>query len=230
MPEIQETELRKMAAMKPDELKRYVAKMYREKRQPIFYGYARVSTRGQVVNGNSIEEQHLRLEREGCEVIVEEQYTGRTVKRPKFDELLSQLREGDTLVVTRLDRLARNVIEGCKVINDLQDRGVTIKVLNLGVIDNSTMGKFFVQVLLAAAEMERNTIIERMQEGKAIARTKKGYREGRPPIPKARKDAAVKMIMEQHMTYTETEKATGLSRSTLIRSVRKAKDQMTHQQ
>ena len=90
----------------------------------MIYGYARVSTRGQQKNGNSLEDQRKQLQNNGCQIIVEEQYTGSTVDRPKFDELISNLKSGDVLVVTKLDRFARNVEEGIQVIRRLFDKNI----------------------------------------------------------------------------------------------------------
>jgi len=81
----------------------------------MIYGYARVSTKKQI-NGNSLEEQNIRLEQEGCEVIIQEQHTGSTTERPEFEKLIDSLQSGDKLVVTKLDRFARNVVEGIDVI------------------------------------------------------------------------------------------------------------------
>ena len=84
----------------------------------MIYGYARVSTRKQV-NGNSFEEQQRLLVSEGCEKIICEQYTGSTTTRPELDKLIARLNEGDKLVVTKLDRFARNVVEGIQLIRSL---------------------------------------------------------------------------------------------------------------
>ncbi len=82
----------------------------------MIYGYARVSTQSQL-RGNSLEEQRSELQLNGCEAIVEEQYTGSTTFRPKFESLINdQLKAGDTLVVCKLDRFARNVTEGIATI------------------------------------------------------------------------------------------------------------------
>ena len=89
------------------------------------YGYARVSTKRQI-NGNSFEEQKALLESEGCETIVCEQFSGATTCRPELDKLISKLQSGDTLVVTKLDRLSRTVQEGSKLIQDLVKKDVTV--------------------------------------------------------------------------------------------------------
>ena len=101
------------------------------------------------------------------------------MERPVFNSLLGKLQTGDTLVVTKLDRFARNADDGGKQIKDLLDRGISVHVLNMGLIDNTPMGKLIMHVVLAFAEFERDMIVERTQAGKAIARQKPGYHEGR---------------------------------------------------
>jgi len=186
------------------------------------YGYARVSSRVQI-KGNSLEDQEAQLRQAGCEEIVCEQFTGTTMHRPKFDELMERIQPGDTIAVTKLDRFARTAADGSTLIQELIDRGVKVHVLNMGLIDNSPIGKVIVNVLLAFAQFERDMIVERTQAGKAIARTRAGFREGRPPIPAARKDAAVRMVLDQKMTYKEAAEAVGISMSTLTRAIRSEK-------
>ena len=188
----------------------------------MIYGYARVSTKGQRDKGNSLEDQQKKLHEAGVQEIVIEQYTGTTTHRPKFDELLQKLKSGDTLKVTKLDRFARTAAEGSVLVKNLLDRGVSVHILNMGLIDDTATGRLIINVLLSFAEFERDMIVERTQAGKEIARTKEGYREGRPPINAARKQYAVDMIMDKH-TYKETADATGLSKSTIIRAVRAKK-------
>lgn len=147
----------------------------------MLYGYARVSTAGQAAKGNSLEDQLELLKNAGCSEsnIFLESYTGTKMERPVFNSLLGKLQTGDTLVVTKLDRFARNADDGGKQIKDLLDRGISVHVLNMGLIDNTPMGKLIMHVVLAFAEFERDMIVERTQAGKAIARQKPGYHEGR---------------------------------------------------
>lgn len=147
----------------------------------MIYGYARVSTKGQLRDGNSLDAQHDALRDAGCAEIVQEAFTGTTTDRPEFDALLDRLQDGDTLVVTKLDRIARTVTGGCEVVRSLLDRGVSVRVLNMGTLDNTPVGKMMVSVMFAMAEFERDMIAQRTAEGKAIARQKPGWREGRPP-------------------------------------------------
>lgn len=186
----------------------------------MIYGYARVSSKSQAATGNGLEEQIASLQAAGCEKIYKEQYTGTTTERPKFMELLDKLQQGDTLTVTKLDRFARTASEGSQLIRDLLNRHIKVHVLNMGIIDDTPVGRVISNVLLAFAQFERDMIVERTQAGKAIARTKDGYREGRPPIDAAKKDHAVHLILDEHMSYEEVAKITGISKSTLVRSVR----------
>ena len=178
------------------------------------YGYARVSTRNQI-KGHSLEEQIERLQQEGCEIIVQEQFTGSTTKRPKFESLIENLSAGDTLMVTKLDRFARNVFEGIELIKLLFNKGIKVHILNVGLLENTAMGNFFVTTLLAVAELERAMIQERTLAGREIARTKNGYKEGRPRISTERLELALEL--KETRTYKEVERLTGISKSSLIR-------------
>ncbi|MFK4466860.1 recombinase family protein [Bacillus sp. RC252] len=180
------------------------------------YGYARVSTVSQ-----ELEVQLTALENEGCDKIYSEKFTGTKSDRPQLKEVLSILKEGDTLVVTKLDRLARNTVEGIEIVKGLFSKGVRVHVLNVGLLEDTTMGRFFLTTLLAVAEMERNLIVERTQEGKAIAKQRDDFREGRPnKYSKKQIEHALKLLESE--SYKEVENKTGISKSTLIRAKRKA--------
>lgn len=145
-------------------------------------GYGRVSSKGQELNGNSLEDQKNKLIEAGCaeEDIVLEVYTGTRMDRPKFTKLVEELEVGDTLVVCKLDRFARTVREGLEVVEDLKNRGIKVHILNMGLIEDTPMGNLILTVMLAFAQFERDTIVERTQSGKAVAREREDYREGRP--------------------------------------------------
>ena len=183
------------------------------------YGYARVSSRGQAVHGTSLEQQRALLLEHGAGEIIAEQHTGRTMQRPQLSQLLSKIKSRDTLLVTKLDRLARTTEEGITIIRSLIDRGITVNILNVGVLDSSPIGKFFITTLLAVAELERSLILERMRDGKAVARTKAGFREGRPPLPAERKQHAVELV-EAGNTIKGVAAMTQLSASTIARALR----------
>ena len=190
----------------------------------MIYGYARISAKVQL-KGNSLEEQKTELRKNGCQVIVEEQFTGKTTARPKFEDLiLNQLKPGDTLVVTRLDRLARNVTEGVSTIRGLFAKNVRVHVLNVGLLENTAMGNFFITTLLAVAELERCMILERTAAGKEIAKTRDGFKEGRPPIARAKIELAMGLL-EMH-SYKRVSEMTGISVATLARYRRKMQDEL----
>lgn len=98
----------------------------------MIYGYGRVSTKGQAKDGNSLEAQERILREHGATVIYMDSFTGTKLTRPEFDKLLKELKAGDTLVVTKLDRFARSVSQASDLITRLIDDGIRVDVCNLG--------------------------------------------------------------------------------------------------
>lgn len=150
----------------------------------MYYGYGRVSSRGQQAYGNSLQYQHNALIQAGVpeQNIYTEAFTGMKKSRPVLDTLLPKLQSGDTLVVTKLDRIARSTVAGCELVENLLNRGVTINILNMGVLDNSTTGKLIRTIFFAFAEFERDMIVQRTTEGREIAKANNpNYRQGRKP-------------------------------------------------
>lgn len=186
----------------------------------MIYGYARVSTIGQSREGNSLEEQTAILQNYGCQEIVTEACSGKTMDRPAFIGLLSKLESGDTLVVTKLDRFARTTIEGVQTVRELFERGIKVHICNIGLIENTLTGNLILTVFLAFAEYERGMIIERTQTGKTIAKMQPGYREGRPKKYKPAQIRHAMELLESGMTYRRVEELTGISKSTLVRNAR----------
>jgi DNA invertase Pin-like site-specific DNA recombinase len=184
----------------------------------VIFGYARVSTTGQVTDGNSLEQQEKYLKQNGAEEIVLERYTGTTTHRPKFEELTAKLVLGDTLIVTKLDRLARTTTEGLNTINRLISKGVKVNILNIGVMDNTPASELIRTIFLAFAQFERDMIVERTKEGKSIAKTKPGFKEGRPKkFTQKQIDMALDLLKEH--SYTEVERMTKISKATLVRAM-----------
>ena len=184
----------------------------------MIYGYARVSTAGQSINGNSLEDQTRALQVYGCQEIITEAYSGKSMERPRFSALFQKLQEGDTLVVTKLDRFARTAIDGVSAVRELFDRGVRVHILNMGLIENTLTGNLILTVMLAFAEYERGMIVERTQTGKAVARQDPNFREGRPKkyLPSQINHALE--LLQSGKTYRQVENMTGISKSTLIRA------------
>ena len=188
----------------------------------MIYGYARVSTRGQARDGNSLEYQEQRLKEEGASVIYVDTYTGTRTDRPELEKMIRQLKEGDTVIVTKLDRIARSVVQGAELIDELGAMGVTINILNMGVIDNSPTGRLIRNVMLSFAEFERDMIVQRTMEGKNIARQNPNYREGRPRKYTRQQIDHALSLLENH-SYLQVSQMTGISKSTLVRAVRNHK-------
>ena len=183
----------------------------------MIYGYARVSTKGQAKDGNGLDVQKAALEAAGAEEIYEEAFTGTKKDRPVLNKLLNELQQGDTLVVTKLDRIARSASQGAELVKGLLEKGVTVRILNMGILDDTPAGKLVTTVMFAFAEFERDMIVERTQEGKAIARLNPNFREGRP-----RKFSPVQiqhaLSLLDDYSYKQVEDMTGISVPTLTRA------------
>ena len=184
---------------------------------PFTFGYARVSSKGQAKDGNSLEAQAKALKDAGAKEIFTDVYTGTTTDRPELEKLLSILQEGDMLIVTKLDRIARSVQQGISLIEELAARGVKVNVLNMGLMDNTPTGKLIRNVMLAFAEFERDMIMQRTREGKEVARQLPEYKEGRKPkYSKEQINHALELL--ETNSYSKVTRLTGISKSTLIRA------------
>ncbi len=182
------------------------------------YGYARVSTAGQDLDG-----QIQTLKDKGClsENIFQEKFTGTTTKRPEFDKLLKTLKAGDTLMIVKLDRFARNAKEALTIADNLRQRGIILDSLDIGRVDNTPQGKLIFNIFSAFADFERDLIVARTQEGKKYAKaTNPNFREGRPGYSEKRIKLAWNMHVEDHKSYRQIAEETGISVSTLVRKFR----------
>ena len=176
-------------------------------------GYARVSTKIQEREGNSLEAQEQQLKAAGAKVVFSESFTGATLDRPQLNELKNALEAGDTLMITKLDRLARSASQGIIFIDTLLEHGISVHVLNMGLMDNSPTGKLIRSILLAFAEFERDMIVERTQEGRRLS----GHYGGRPQKYKQEQLEHALLLLESN-SYSQVSKMTGISISTLYRT------------
>lgn len=174
------------------------------------YGYARVSTT----------EQDLTIQREalkaaGCEIIREEKISGTSRQgREELETLLQFLREGDTLVVTRLDRLARSMDDLSSIARELQEKGVTLKATEQPVDTSSAAGKAFFQMLGVFAEFETNLRRERQMEGITKAKAEGVYKGRKPSIDVEE----VKRLKDQDgLGATEIARQLGIARTSVYR-------------
>ena len=181
----------------------------------MIYGYARVSTKGQAKDGNSLEAQDKLLRDNGAQIVFPESFTGTRKDRPKLNELMGVLKDGDTLIVTKLDRIARSTRDGLDIIEELISRGVTINILNMGKFDNSPSGKLMRTIFFAFAEFERDMIVERTGEGKEICRqTKPDWREGRKQVETPDFEKFLEKTKKGELTVAECCKTLKISRRT----------------
>ena len=180
----------------------------------MIYGYARVSTKGQDKYGNGLEVQEKQLKENGATKIFYESYTGTKKSRPKLDKLMAVLKEGDTVVVTKLDRIARSTVDGLAIVEELLAKGVTINILNMGKFDDSPTGKLMRTVFFAFAEFERDMIVIRTSEGKEICRNDPNWSEGRKPKELPDFEKFLKKQKEGSMSVNECCEKLGISRRT----------------
>ena len=185
----------------------------------MIYGYCRVSTQMQAKDGNSLEAQKQLLIENGAEEIYSDAFTGTKAHRPELVKLLAVLQSGDKLVITKLDRIARSASQGIELVQTLLDKGITVHVLNMGLLDNTPTGKLIRNIMLAFAEFERDMIIERTQEGKAIAKKQPDFREARPRLYNRKQIQHALSLLQDH-SYRQVTEMTGISKSTLIRAKR----------
>ena len=178
------------------------------------YGYARVSTLEQ-----KLDNQIKQLRDAGAETIVQEKITGSTKNRPEFQELLARLESCDTLIVTKLDRFARNTKEALELIQELFQQNVSIHVLNIGLIDNTATGQLIYTIFSAFSEFERSLIVERTQDGKRYAKAHDpNFREGRPKKYTQEQLQLAYDLKQSGLTYKMIERKTGISISTQQRA------------
>ena len=179
----------------------------------MFIGYARVST----------QDQHLDLQREalikaGCQKIFEDKTSGNRAERPGLATALEMLREGDTLIVWKLDRLGRSVKQLVDLVGELYKQGVQFKSLTDSIDTSTPSGRFFFHVMASLAEMERELIVERTRAGLEVAR-QLGRKGGRKPKMTASKIESAKRLLASGVPPKDVAKNLGVSIPTLYRWV-----------
>jgi DNA invertase Pin-like site-specific DNA recombinase len=157
----------------------------------LIVGYARTSTREQQAGFNA---QLVELGEAGCTKIFKEQVSAVSV-RDQLGMALDFVREGDTLVVCKLDRLARSVQHLCEIVDTLQKKGTTLKILNIGLDTGTATGLLMLNLLGSIAQFERAMMLERQRDGIAAAKASGRYK-GRKPTARAKADQIVQLLAE----------------------------------
>ena len=174
-------------------------------------GYARVSTTEQIAG---YEAQERDLKGAGCERLFQEKVSS-VAKREQLDAALSFIRDGDTLMVMKLDRLARSVADLCRIVETVKARGATLRIMDMNLDTASATGQLMVNVIGAVAQFERQMMLERQREG--IAKAKRdGRYVGRQPTAR-RQAAAVVELHGQGVLPAEIGRRLGISRASVYR-------------
>ena len=180
-------------------------------------GYARTSTAEQMAG---LEAQVAELEAIGCSKIFQEHVSSVDAQRPQLSSALEWVREGDTFVVTRPDRLARSVSDLLKLVENLKARKVHVRIISMGVDTSSATGTLILQVLGAVGEFERSVMLERQRHGIAKAKAEGRYR-GRAPTARAKSDEVLR-LKAQGMSVADIVRQTGISRASVYRALSEA--------
>jgi len=187
-------------------------------------GYARVST-----NDQNLDLQEEALKKAGCEKIIVDRVTGTSLKRPGLEKLKEILRQNDTLVVWKLDRLGRSLQHLIQYIKNLEEQKIGFKSLQESIDSNSSTGKLIFHVFGALAEFERDLIYERTVAG-LIAAKKRGKIGGRPKaLDQEQQQTAIKMYQSQKHTVREICSVMGISKPALYRYLKQAQVQLISQ-
>ncbi len=191
--------------------------MTSRKLPPRMIGYARVSTAEQ-----STRMQKDALMRAGCiKIFIDEDASGRDRNRPALKRALAQLRPGDTLIVWKLDRLARSLQDLMDITKELEAKGVHFESLTEKLDTSSAYGEFTFHIIAAVAQMERRLISERTIEGICAAR-QRGRRIGRPrALSPDQVETAYALYRARRSTKREIARRFGVSRITLDRALRR---------
>jgi len=174
-------------------------------------GYARVSTHGQ-----NLQIQEDALYESKCEQIYAEHESGKNTKRQMLNEMISFIRDGDTVVVTKLDRLARSTKDLLQIAETINSKGASLEVLNIQLDTSSPTGKLMLTMLGAIAEFEREIMLERQREGIAIAKENGAY-TGRKPVAKE-KLQQVQDFIESGCSVSQAALDAGISRRTYYKA------------
>ena len=185
-------------------------------------GYARVSTQDQ-----NPALQRDALTEAGCEKLFVEKASGAQRERPALGEALAFMRAGDTLVVWRLDRLARSIKQLIETVEDLEGRGIGLRSLTEAIDTTTSGGRLIFHIFAALAEFERSIIRERTMAGLAAARAR-GRTGGRPPALSAADIAAARALLaDPALTGKQVAERLGVSLSTLYRHLPAARATVT---
>ena len=176
-------------------------------------GYARVSTEGQ-----TLDPQLDKLKAAGCNKIFSDVASGEKTDRPGLIEAINYAREGDTIIVVKLDRFGRSMADLISRTKELASRKIEFKSLSESIDTSTSAGKLLFHIMGSLSEFERDLIAERTKAGLDAARAR-GRKGGRKSTDETRLSAAISLYIHKTMTILEIEKATGVGKSVLYRAL-----------
>ncbi|MGL5215842.1 MAG: recombinase family protein [Aeromonas hydrophila] len=182
----------------------------------MIFGYARVSTDQQ--------DHQLQLDalnRHGVDEIITDTMTGTKKDRPGLTRLLDKAREGDTIVIWRFDRLARSTVDLLNLVDEFQKRGIHLNSLHEGISTTGATGRFFLTMIGALGELERNLLVERTRAGLEAAKAQ-GRVGGRPKSLNEEQRAMARSLITAGHGKTQVAEMMGVSRATLYRALETA--------
>lgn len=177
-------------------------------------GYGRVSTLDQ-----NLEAQKDALMSAGVDKVYVEKITGTKASRPELDKVREQLREGDTLVITRMDRLGRSAKDLLNIVSELDALGVDLEIIEQNIDTKTPEGKLFFTMVAGFAEFEHSMMVARTKEGLAAARARGRVGGRKPKMTATKVDEAKRLYSEGNLTVQEIAELLGVSRPTIYRAV-----------
>jgi DNA invertase Pin-like site-specific DNA recombinase len=182
-------------------------------------GYMRIST---LKEEQKFDRQELQLQEAGCEVIFADRMSGAKRDRPELNRMLSELQEGDTVLIVAIDRLSRSTKDLLDIVQVIKDKGASLKSISDAWLDTSSdnpMSEFLLTVMGALGQMERQMITQRVKEGVKVAMAK-GVKFGRPTANKNKVVYAIELYRTGEHTTKEICDITGISKATLYRKLK----------
>ena len=183
-------------------------------------GYGRVSTQDQ-----NLEAQQDALKAAGADKIFIEKITGTKASRPELDKLREQMREGDTLVITRLDRLGRSTKDLLTISSELEEKGVELEVIEQNINTKTPEGKLFFTMIAAMAEFEHSMMVARTKDGLAAARARGRLGGRKPKLSEAQKKQVKKFYDERELTVREIAEMFSITPPTVYRALENSEQQ-----
>lgn len=189
------------------------------------FGYGRVSTLDQ-----NLDAQKDALMRAGATKIFVEKITGTKASRPELDLLRQMLRQGDTVLITRIDRLGRSAKDLLNIVSDFEAKGVNLKVIEQNIDTSTNEGKLFFTMVAAFAEFEHSMMVSRTKDGLAAARARGRVGGRKAKLSDAQIGRLMELYDEQKITIQDLANMYGISRPTVYRLVKTALEQKQQKQ